>query len=177
MEFIHFLSIIVSDRIFNTSCLRKADDCCQGQGAGQSCRYQLGHSRGRAAPQPCPGIPRFTGNTCHRGLTVPSPLLHAGGQALENVLKLGVLQRACSSVLPTLSVHLLEMHRDAGHWTPAVRRHVQPEKKGSSAQVVKAEEMALPMSVCVLGLPICHSGHSFTTACFALGCHRDQENT
>lgn len=88
MEFVHFLSIIVSDRIFNTSCLRKADDCCQGQGAGQSCRYQLGRSRGRAAPQPCPGAPRFTGNTCHRGLTVPSPLPHAGGRALENALRL-----------------------------------------------------------------------------------------
>lgn len=80
-------------------------------------------------------------------------------------------------MLPTLSVRLLEMHRDAGLRTPAVRQHVQPEEKGSSAQMVKEEEMALPMSVCVLGLPICHSGHSFTTACFALGCHRDQENT
>lgn len=89
MEFVHFLSIIVSDRIFNTKPPPESKcGCCQEQGGGQSCRYHL--SRGKAAPQIGPQV-------------TPAPeerawgSLHPSGcwaQALEKMPRLGRVRGA-----------------------------------------------------------------------------------
>ena len=76
-----------------------------------------------------PGISQVTPATEERGRGSLLTLSMLGARALENVLRLEC-SRSTALLLPMLSVHLSEMHRDAGHQAQPVRQHMQPEKKG-----------------------------------------------
>lgn len=144
MEFVHFLSIIVSDRIFNTKAPPESKcGCCQAQGGGQSCRYHL--SRGKAAPQICPGAWKLSGTTleqqrkssptemptgtpCHRGEGLSS--LHPSGCPWRRWQGWDV-----SEVLLFAAHAQHEPSRDAqrgaGHQTPAIH----PTREDGIAQL------------------------------------------
>lgn len=154
--------------------LRKADDCCQVQGVGQSCRYHLGNGREKAAPQACPGAWHFTGNACHggEGSRFPPDPLDAGARALENVLRLECF-RGAALLLPMLSMHLSEMMQDIRRQQSEKTR--SQRRSDSAAQTVKAggidlqshrpSDIGVHVGTAYLSL----RGHSFTTARFTLG--------
>lgn len=149
--------------------LRKANDCCQAQGGGQSCRYHLGNSRGKAAPEICPGTRQLTGNSCHRGegLGFPPDPLDAGAQALGNMPRLVCVRRA-ALLFPMLSMYLPEMmHREMQDIRHQQSEHTFHQRRWNSlVQMVKAN----PQSYCTSDVRL-HDG----TACLLLRAIRSQE--
>lgn len=149
--------------------LRKANDCCQAQGGGQSCRYHLGNSRGKAAPEICPGAWQLTGNSCHRGegLGFPPDPLDAGAQALGNMPRLECV-RGAALLLPMLSMYLPEMHREMQGIRHQQSDHTFHQRRWNSlAQMVKAD----PQSYCPSDVRL-HDG----TACLLLRAIRSPGN-
>lgn len=130
-----------------------------------------------------PGISQVTPATEERGCGSLLTLWMLGARALENGLRLECF-RDIALLLPMLSMHLSETHREMQDI-----RHQQSDntysqrRRDSSAQMVKTEEIDL-QSYCPSAVSV-HVGtaylsfrrHSFATARFTSGCHRDQDNT
>lgn len=137
--------------------LRKAKDCCQAQGGGQSCKYHLRNRRGKAAPQICSGAWQLTDNF-HRGegLGFPPDRPDAGAQALENMPRLECV-RGAALLLPILSMYPPEMHRKMQGIRDQQSDHTFHQRRWNSLpQTVKAD----PQSYCASDVSL-HDG----TAC------------
>lgn len=93
MEFVHFLSIIVSDRIFNTKLPPESRRLLPSAGSWSELQVPPREQQRKSSPQPCPGAWHCTGNARHRGGgrgSLPT-LWVLGARALEKASASGVL--------------------------------------------------------------------------------------